>query len=87
MGDIEEPIRKYIMKESLFDKPEVVLENDMPIIEKGIVDSLGVFSLISFIEKPSQVKIQPEDVVMENFGTINAIKGLVTAKMAAGDSK
>ncbi len=86
MGDIEGPIREYIMKEFMFDKPEVVLKNDSRIIEDGIVDSLGVFSLITFIEERFQVKIQPEDVVMENFGTINAIKDLIADKLSSQET-
>ena len=78
MKDIEQTIKEYIVKEFMFDRPTMVLDNDLSLIEEGIIDSLGIFLLIAFIEDQFKIKIRPEDVVMDNFESINAIKRLIS---------
>ena len=87
MNDIEQTVKEYIIKEFMFDKPTTVLADDLPLIEEGIIDSLGIFVLIAFIEDQFKIKMQPEDVVMDNFGTVNAIKGLVMSKLESRTSR
>ena len=53
---------------------------DFPIIEGGLVDSLGLFKVIAFIEEKFGVAIPPEEIVLENFATIGAIATLVAAR-------
>lgn len=77
MSDIRQVIKDYIAKEF---KPEIALDNDSQLIHQGIIDSLAIFMLIGFIDEQFGVKIDPEDVSLENFETINAIRDLVISK-------
>lgn len=80
--DIEQAIKAHIVKEYMYDKPETMFDNDLPLIQEGIIDSLGIFVLIGFIEKEFEIKVQPRDVVLENFETVNTIKNLVIARLS-----
>lgn len=53
------------------------LSLDDKLIEKGIVDSLGLFLVIEFIETSFEISVQFEDVGRENFGSINAISDYI----------
>lgn len=86
MADIEQAIKDYIVKEFMFDKPGEPLRDDSALIQEGIIDSLGIFVLVAFIEKQFGIKVAPEDVVIENFATIAAIKSLVVARLPSGRS-
>ncbi len=79
MDDIEQKIKNYILREFLPD--ELLLDSDLPLIQQGIVDSLGILQLVSFIEEEFNIKIAPEDVVLKNFAMVNEIKKLVMAKL------
>ncbi|MCT7989002.1 acyl carrier protein [Laspinema olomoucense] len=79
--EIKRAIKKYILDELIYDKPEITLESNLNLIDAEIVDSLGIFLLIAFIENSFQVKIEPDEVVLENFETIDAIKSLVINKL------
>ena len=79
MDDIEQKIKDYILREFLPD--ELLLDSDFPLIQQGIVDSLGILQLVSFIEEEFNIKIAPEDVVLKNFAMVNEIKKLVMAKL------
>jgi acyl carrier protein len=80
---MEQIIREYILKEFMFDNPQAVLTDDQPLLADGIIDSLGIFTLIAFIEKEFGVKIAPEDVILDNFESVNAIKNLVQSRQAS----
>jgi len=74
MTDIRDSIRDYIVREF---KPQEPLAFDSPLIQQGIIDSLAVLMLIGFIGERFGVVVDPEDVRVENFETINAIQELV----------
>ena len=75
--EIARQIAQYIMDEVAATRPAAPPAPDFPIIESGLVDSLGLFKLIAFIEEQLHVKIAPEDIVLENFATIGSIVALV----------
>jgi acyl carrier protein len=81
--ETQDAIKEYIIKEFMYDQPDAVLDNDEPLLQGGILDSLGIFTLIAFIEERFGVKVQPEDVVVENFETVNTICSLIEATRAA----
>ena len=72
----------FIVDEVAAAPPEKLPAPDFPIIESGLVDSLGLFKVIEFIEEKFAVKIEPEEIVLENFATIGAIAALVGARAA-----
>ena len=67
----------YIVAEVAMRPLEDALTPDYPIVESGLVDSLGLFKVISFIEEELAIEIAPEDIVIENFVTVGAIVAFV----------
>lgn len=53
---------------------------DYPLLEKQVIDSLGMIKLISLLEEEFDVEIEDDDVVPGNFLTIRHIAALVDAK-------
>jgi acyl carrier protein len=43
------------------------------LLSAGIIDSLGVLQLVSFVEEQFGIQIPDEDVVMENFQSVDAL--------------
>lgn len=70
----------FIVNEVAATPPAAPPAPDFPIIEGGLVDSLGLFKVIAFIEEKFGVAIPPEEIVLENFATIGAIATLVAAR-------
>jgi acyl carrier protein len=56
------------------------LADEDDLIDSGVVDSLGIFQLIAFLEERFGIKIGDEEITPENFGTIAAIDRLVAAR-------
>lgn len=70
---MESVINDYISRE-LVDKPELLpLMNDTPLLESGILDSLSVLKLVLFLEEQYGTVVAPDELIPENFETIDAI--------------
>ncbi|MCA9930855.1 MAG: acyl carrier protein [Anaerolineales bacterium] len=79
-SNIEQLLKAHIAEEFMYDRPASDLDNDLHLIQEGIIDSLGIFMLISFIDDQFDVKIQPDDVVLDNFQSIESIKQLILSR-------
>ena len=52
---------------------------DTELFSSGLLDSVSMVGLITFIEERSGATIQPADVTLENFDTIDRIVAYVAA--------
>ena len=66
---IREEIEKHISE--LTNNPEI--DHSLNLFESGLLTSLDVLDLISFIENEYDISISDEDLGMENFGSIDRI--------------
>lgn len=79
MADVMPALRQFIMEEFVRDGSPI--DETTNLLEQEIIDSLGIFTLISFIEDRFGVRVAPEDVNLENFETLAAIASLVDQKL------
>lgn len=49
------------------------LSPDEDLLSTGIIDSLGILRLVSFIEERFGIQVPDEDVVYENFSSVKAL--------------
>lgn len=77
---MHDQIRTYIAEELKWDKPAEELANDFPLLERDVVDSLGIFKIIGFLEDEFDIEVDDEELVPENFETINSIAALISGK-------
>ena len=54
--------------------------NDDSLLESGMIDSLGVLDLVSFIETEFQITVADDDLTPENFQTIERMMAFVDRK-------
>ena len=74
MDSVNAEIHAYIINE-LNDGEEFEMEANL--IQQGLIDSMGVMKLLTFLEKRFDIAIDLEDVTAENFETIDRIGELV----------
>lgn len=78
VADTRDEIKQYIQKE--FPGSSDVDLDTVDLLEEEIVDSLGIFTLISFIEDKFGVSIDPADINLDNFQTLDTITELVESR-------
>lgn len=81
---VEERLRHYIIDRFHWDGGSAELTDSFPLIDSNLVDSLGIFQLVMFLEHEFGVEIRDEELTPENFGTIHAIARLIESKRLAG---
>jgi len=57
------------------------LDPDEDLLEQGIIDSLGLMKLIAFMEETFNIKIIDDEIVPENFQSLNRMVTLVEQQM------
>ena len=56
------------------------LSNDDPLLENGILDSLGVLELVNYLEREFKISISDEELVPEHFQTITCLTAFIQQK-------
>jgi acyl carrier protein len=78
VNEIEGKLRVFLAK--IFRNHE--LQNDEDIFQAGFVNSMFAMQLVLFIETEFKLRIEDEDLELDNFRTINAMVGLIDKKTA-----
>jgi acyl carrier protein len=73
-----EKIHSFVQQTTYLEKDKI--NNDTLLFKEGYFDSMGFIRLIAFIEEEFNIKTIDEDLVEENFESINAISAFVTRK-------
>ncbi len=72
-------LRQFIIRQFSQARTRALADED-PLLESGIVDSLGVLDLVRFIETEFKVSVADEDLVPEYFNSIGRITAYVHNK-------
>ena len=79
-GKMREQIKGFIMRSSGAARKRRI-GDDEHLLESGILDSLGVLDLLSFIEREFSVSLVDDELVPENFQTVARLASFVEWKV------
>jgi acyl carrier protein len=77
--EIQEAVRRFIVA-NFFVPEGSALADDDPLLEHGVVDSTGVLEIIRFVEETYGIKLEDDEIVPENLGSIARIAEFVERK-------
>lgn len=77
---MREQLRHFILTELKSKLTEGVLTDSYPLLEAEAIDSLAVFTIVQFLEDQFGIEVDDNDLVVENFATIDAMANMVDAK-------
>ncbi|MCL4294799.1 MAG: acyl carrier protein [Anaerolineae bacterium] len=80
--EIQTQIREYVAKNLLFSGDGFKYSDDASFLEEGIVDSMGVLELVMFIEETFGVSADDQEIIPDNFDSVNKLANYVAGKMA-----
>ena len=72
-------IRDYII-ESTFDDVDKLTDETL-IFEEGVLDSMGLLFLIEFLKDEFNITTNDDELVVENFQSINSIMSFIENKI------
>lgn len=77
MSDIKEKLRTFIMKELNPDRDLEGLDDDEPLLDSEIIDSLGILRIMAFLDEEFGIDLAADQIKRENFQSITSICSLV----------
>ena len=73
-----EMLKQFISDELAPENNVENLDENDSLLESGIIDSMGILKLITFIEDNFEIKIEAEELIPENFETLYAISNMIS---------
>ena len=80
VADVKEQVRAFVL-EYAAGKGVTEVKDDEPLLTTNIIDSLGSFRMIAFLEETFPLTIEDTDMVPENFQTLNDVERFVAGKL------
>jgi len=78
---IKPKIKTFIFEKFPLARRQQLKDGD-PLLESGILDSLGVLDLVHFAEQEFSIHIADEELTPENFQSVDCISRFVRSKAA-----
>jgi len=78
-SEIIEKVKLYIINTSFSQKEDI--NNDTLIFENSLLDSMGFLFLIDFLKEEFEIEVEDEDLVDDNFKSINNISEYLLEKV------
>jgi acyl carrier protein len=79
-GQVKDQIREYVLEEFAKTKGIDQITDQENLTKNGIIDSMGIFRLVAFLEETFNVRVGDEEITHDNLESIDAIERLVMAK-------
>lgn len=77
---MEAVINDYISREFVQDVTLLPLANTTPLLETGVLDSLGLLRLVLFVQQRFGIVVDDVDLIPENFASVDAICAYLRSK-------
>lgn len=78
--EIGKTVSNFISKNFLFNQ-EKQIDETVSLLGTGIIDSMGTLELISFLESNYNIRFDDEELVADNFDSIEKIKEFLITKL------
>jgi len=79
---LEESIRKFVLERFPLARQRNV-SNQESLLENGILDSLGILEVVTFVEGEFQITVNDDELQPENFSSIASMSAYVGHKRIA----
>lgn len=76
--EVTEQLKNYLVVQVL-DGKNIGLDETTPLLEWGVINSIEIMRLLTFINKQFHVNVSPDRMVADNFVNISAITDMVLA--------
>jgi len=82
-SEVIERVRNYVYENFLYMHAKFELRDDDRLLEKGVIDSMAIVEMISFIESEFGIRANEDEVSEANFGSLSGIARFVGEKQSS----
>jgi len=84
--EIKSAVRQFIAENVLLGVHQTVIEDATPLVTGGLIDSIGMIGLVSFLEARFKVEFVPREINVHSLDTLEQIEELIRKKLAGRDA-
>jgi acyl carrier protein len=82
MEDIAQKIRMFVVDNLLFGQGDGRFSNDDSFLENGLIDSVGILTLVELVRETYAISVKDEELVPENWDSVHRIAAFVQTKLS-----
>ena len=79
---VRDQVHEFIVMNFLYDGNADSLDDDLPLLEQGVIDATGILEIALFVEDTYGIQVTQSDLVPENFDTVRNIAAFVVEQIA-----
>lgn len=73
-------VERFIVEEIALGTGIESVDHDEDLLAQDVIDSLGIVELVAFLESRYGIKVGEDDLLPENFSSVNRVVAFVKAK-------
>ena len=77
MSELKARIKQFVITEVNPERNLEQLGDEEPLVDSGIVDSLGVLKIMAFLDEEFGIDLSTEQIKLENFNSVTSICSLI----------
>jgi acyl carrier protein len=81
--EIKTAVRQFIAENVLLGIHQTTIEDTTPLVTGGLIDSIGMIGLVSFLEARFKVEFVPREIDVHSLNTLEQIDELIRKKLAS----
>ena len=80
-ASVKDQIREFIQRDLASAKGISTFSDSESLMDSGVIDSLGIFRLVAFLEEVFRVRIGDEEITHDNLKSVDSIEQMVVSKL------
>jgi acyl carrier protein len=84
-NEMSDKIRTFVLERFPLARKQH-FDHKTPLLDTGLLDSLGILDVVSFVEQEYGILLGDEELVPENFQTIERLAAFLAKKQSAAHS-
>ncbi len=80
--ELYQQIRSYLVENLLYIDDASQYDNDTSFIGEGLIDSMGVMELVTYVQTRFGVTVEEHEVTPDNFDSVNKLVAFIRGKHA-----
>jgi len=78
--ELTSQISKYVAENLLYVDEDFHFDNDTSFIGDGLIDSMGVMELLTYVQSVFDITVDQNEVTPDNFDSVNKLASFVRRK-------
>lgn len=78
---VTQELRSFISRNFLFSDKGFRYADDASFLQEGIIDSLGIIELVTFVEKEFGISVADHELLPSNFDSVSKLSAFISSKL------